>query len=216
MALLFEDKVKDNRSAFIAKVIDISDKLDIDPNWLMAAMDLETAGSFSPSIRNSSTGATGLIQFIPSTAQSLGTSTDSLAKMSNVQQLDYVYKYLNQYKSKLLNYIDLYLAIFFPVAMAKDDKFVIEYGNLTAAKVASNNPLYDTNKDGKITVGELKAKYTSRLPQSWQDYFNKGVSRDNVQKFTIRNIVPISISTVVLIGVVVVLFKYKSKIQKLG
>ena len=68
--LIFEDKVTTNKSLFINKVILISQKLDIDPNWLMAVMNLETGGTFSPSIQNKSTGATGLIQFIPSTAES--------------------------------------------------------------------------------------------------------------------------------------------------
>ena len=40
-------------------------------------------------------GATGLIQFLPSTARGLGTTTDALAGMSSVEQLNYVEKYFD-------------------------------------------------------------------------------------------------------------------------
>jgi hypothetical protein len=59
----------------------------------MAAMAFETGGSFSPAVPNKAgSGAVGLIQFMPSTAKGLGTSTEALKKMSAVQQLDFVKK----------------------------------------------------------------------------------------------------------------------------
>ena len=47
---------------FKAKVISISDKLGCDPSHLMSAMAFETGESFSPTIQNAQSGATGLIQ----------------------------------------------------------------------------------------------------------------------------------------------------------
>jgi soluble lytic murein transglycosylase-like protein len=100
MALIYENKVPASyRVAFVEKVKKISANLGIDPNWLMAIMYFESAGTFSPSITNN-IGATGLIQFIPSTAKGLGTSTSALKSMSALQQLDYVEKYLKTYKGK--------------------------------------------------------------------------------------------------------------------
>ena len=40
-------------------------------------------------------GATGLIQFMPNTAEGLGTSTGELAGMSRARQMHYVEKYLS-------------------------------------------------------------------------------------------------------------------------
>ena len=152
--MLFEEHVQENRSYFLDKVEEISLKLMIAPEWLMAVMYKES--KLNHKAVNSTTGATGLIQFMPATAQSLGTSTTALKYMSNIEQLDYVYKYYRPYISKLNSYPDLYLATFFPVALGKSDSFVMQTSSLPALTVARQNPAIDLNKDGKITVGEFK------------------------------------------------------------
>ena len=49
-------------------------RLGISEADLMAVMSFETGGTFNPGIRNAAgSGATGLIQFMPSTAAGLGT-----------------------------------------------------------------------------------------------------------------------------------------------
>ena len=45
------------------------------PDFLLACMAFESGMSFCSSIRNAASGATGLIQFMPSTARGLGTTT---------------------------------------------------------------------------------------------------------------------------------------------
>lgn len=167
MALVFENKVpKSYRVAFIAKVIDISNKLGIDPNWLMAVMDLETGGTFRADITNS-LGYTGLIQFSETSAKALGTTTAKLRAMTAVQQLDYVYRYFLPHKAKLTTYIDTYLQVFFPVAVGKGDDFLIKANGLSATKVGKANPFLDANKDGVIYVWEVKKALLSRLPSEW-------------------------------------------------
>src|SRR5690606_34799001 len=80
--------------AFIAKVEAMAERLGTQPEYLLAVMSFESG--FSPSIRNGAgSGATGLIQFMPGTARELGTTTDALARMSAVDQLDYVERYFN-------------------------------------------------------------------------------------------------------------------------
>ena len=102
-------------SEFLTKVVDISNYLGISPDWLMAAMAFETGGTFSPSIRNAAgSGATGLIQFMPSTARALGTTTDLLAEISAEDQLDYVYRYFKPYAGRLKSLEDTYMAILWP------------------------------------------------------------------------------------------------------
>ena len=82
MSLLFEEKVTRNRATFIAKVKSISAKLLIEPDWLMAVMYKESG--INEKAVNPNGGATGLIQFMPTTAKSLGTTTAALRAMSNV------------------------------------------------------------------------------------------------------------------------------------
>lgn len=154
MSLLFAEYVQTNKEAFLEKVESISNKLLISPDWLMAVMYKESR--LNEKAVNATSGATGLIQFMPSTAASLGTSTAALRNMSNVQQLEYVYKYYFPYITKLNSYPDLYLATFFPAALGKDDDYIMQTSTLSASKIASQNPAIDLNKDGKITVGEFK------------------------------------------------------------
>ncbi len=158
--LAFIDKVKDNKEAFGKKVIDIAAKLDTVPNNLMIVMNNESAGTFSPSIKNPTSTATGLIQFMEDTAKGMGTSTQALAKMSNVQQLDYVYKYLAKYKDKYKDASDLYLAVFFPLALyQKDENWQFPQWAVKA------NPIFDINKDGKLTKAEFRSYVLNKYKQ---------------------------------------------------
>jgi hypothetical protein len=168
MALVFEDKVPSSyRVSFVNKVKDISTKLGIDPNWLMAIMYWESAKTFSPSIQNVSTGATGLIQFMPSTAFGLGTNTAMLKKMSAVEQLDWVYKYYSSYKNKLNNYVDTYFVTFFPLAVGKPDNYVLETKNLSSSLIATQNPAFDVDKNKNVQVWEVKKVMLEKLPSEW-------------------------------------------------
>lgn len=105
----------------------IGAKYDIPFEWLFNLIKHETASVFNPAIKNN-IGATGLIQFLPSTAKSLGTTTDELRKMSFKQQLVYVDKYLNaNLKKHLINgkipptftQGDIFMTIFYPVSVGK-------------------------------------------------------------------------------------------------
>lgn len=167
MALVYESKVPNSyRTDFVKKVREVSTRLGINPNWLMAIMYWESGSTFSPSIQNS-IGATGLIQFIPSTAKGLGTSTTALKNMSAVDQLDYVEKYLNAYKGKINSYVDTYFAVFFPLAIGKPDDWVVQGAGISASQIARQNPAFDVNKDGKVQVWEVKKIILEKLPSEW-------------------------------------------------
>lgn len=159
--LLYIDKVKVNALQFQNKVLTICKILKINPNWLMFVMYIETAGTFSPSIKNPFGTATGLIQFTESTAKFLGTTTAKLKLMSNVQQLDYVYKYLSTYAPSIKSVSDTYLAVFYPLALFRPDSY--EFPKW----VVEGNPLFDINKDKKLTKEEFKTfvntKYNKAL-----------------------------------------------------
>jgi len=154
--MMFESYVKTNKEQFLLKVQTISQKLGINPDWLMCTMYLESR--INPQAVNSYTGATGLIQFMPRTAAALGTSTSSLYSMSNVAQLDYVYAYLKPYTGRMKSLVDVYFAVFFPAAIGKSDDTVLKTSTLSAGIIAKQNAGYDLNADKMVTVGEVKTK----------------------------------------------------------
>jgi len=153
---------KNVSAAFKAKVIAISSGLGCDPNYLMAAMAFETGASFSPSIRNPRSGATGLIQFLRSTAIGLGTTVEDLARMTAVDQLDYVQKYLNPFRGRMRSLSDVYMAILFPAAVGKPDSFVLFAAPSTAYQ---QNAGLDVNHDDQVTKGEAASKVQGRLDE---------------------------------------------------
>jgi soluble lytic murein transglycosylase-like protein len=86
----FLEYVPDNKTEFEQAVIQLASELRINPEWLMFVMYFETSKTFRPDKINPVSGATGLIQFMPSTACTMGTTTLALKKMTNVEQLKYV------------------------------------------------------------------------------------------------------------------------------
>lgn len=150
----YSEYVKNNKEAFLNKVVSISNQLGINPNWLMFVMYWESG--LNPAIRNKYSGATGLIQFMPATATALGISVSALVNMSNVEQLDYVYKYYRPYAGHMNNLYDVYLVTFFPAALGKADNWVLQTSSLSPRIIAEQNPAIDLNKDKQITVGEFK------------------------------------------------------------
>lgn len=160
--MLYITKVKQNTQAFAQKVDEIAKKLQVQPDWLMLVMNSESR--LNHRIQNP-IGATGLIQFMPDTARSLGTTPEELVDMSNVEQLDYVYKYYKPYAGKIKSYYDLYLITFFPLGLGKPDNWVMETKKISASKIAKQNPAINKwVKDDKITIGEFKQYVKSTIP----------------------------------------------------
>jgi len=160
--ILYLNKIAESdRSDFEAKLKLISQKLGIDPNWLTVVMNSESG--MNPKAVNPTGGATGLIQFMPSTATSLGTTTTALKSMKASQQLDYVYKYFYPYRGKIKSAYDVYLVTFFPAAVGKPNSYTFETSNLKASTIAQQNPAIDLNKDNKITKGEFEKWFKKRI-----------------------------------------------------
>lgn len=150
--------------AFARKAIRIAHEIGVPPNDFMSCMAFESAETFSPSIRSKVSSATGLIQFMKYTAPTLGTTTDKLAKMTAVQQLDYVRAYFLPYKGKLHTIDDLYMAILWPKAVGKPSSYVLwKEGDGANAKAYLQNKGLDANKDGQITKAEAAAQPKLKL-----------------------------------------------------
>jgi len=164
MNLFLYNQIPYNKTAFANKVVEVAQLLGINPDWLMLVMYFESR--LDPSKKNPGSSATGLIQFLEATAKKLGTTTAKLAAMSNVEQLDFVYRYLYRYKSKLKTVQDVYFAVFYPKAMAKDLNYILPF----SPRTVELNKIFDQNGDKKITVGEVKnviVKYGNDLAKKF-------------------------------------------------
>ncbi len=145
----------------LAALTSTASLLGIEPDWLATVISFETAGTFSPSIVNrAGSGAFGLIQFMPSTAQNiLGTATREEAvnmgrAMSFSEQLRrMVIPYFKGRKMTSLE--DVYLAVFYPAAMNKPASYVI--GTAPGA-VYTQNAGFDAAKKGYITREDVTRK----------------------------------------------------------
>ena len=116
---------------------------------LMAVMHLESAGTFSPKIGtfiskkltdDAKGGYVGLIQFGKFASIDLKVKRSDLAKMSAVQQLDYVEKYykLNSAHTKIKNLTGLYLWVNYPK-------------NVKENRLEDEDIVYAAPKDAEVT-----------------------------------------------------------------
>jgi hypothetical protein len=140
-------------------VIEISAELGM-PNNLMAAMAFESGRIFRADIANPLSGAIGLIQFIPSTAKNLGTSTAALRKMTPVAQLDFVRRHFLPQKGRLNDLNDVYMAILWPKAVGRLASYILfEKGS----RQYSQNKGLDVNSDGLVTKAEAASRVQQHL-----------------------------------------------------
>ena len=144
---------------FKLKVIEVCERLEINPDYLMSCMAFETGETFSPSVRNPNGSATGLIQFMSNTARSLGTTTNELADMTSVEQMDYVEKYFKPYAGKIKTIEDVYMVIFCPRAVGKPDSYIL----YDEGRSYNDNKGLDLNKDNAITKYEAGFKVREKL-----------------------------------------------------
>jgi hypothetical protein len=140
------------------KVRLMANHFSIPEEWLYFVFNIECKGN--PTAVNDCSNATGLIQFMPSTALSLGTTVENLEQMSTIDQLDYVQLYLERINpsKKFNSFTDLYLAVFFPVAIGKNDAYVLGSHKDEAyiKKISHQNPAIDTDKNGSINKEEFE------------------------------------------------------------
>ncbi len=161
------DGIKLNRNnddygpEFLAKVKEIAKRLNCDYRDLLGLMNSESG--IRADIKNPNGSASGLIQFIESTANSLGTTTAELRAMDPIDQLDYVEKYLTRVKAQAgltgkLSAGDLYSLVFLPGRASRDV--------LTSSgeNYYAHNKGLDLNHDGQITKAELSQRiYDKRV-----------------------------------------------------
>lgn len=202
LELPFIQKVTENQQAFGEKVIKIANELGFLPHWLMIVMNNESG--LNHRIENfGGSGATGLIQFMPATAKELGTTTTALKAMTNLQQLDYVKKYLTMYgyHKRVKDVADLYLSVFFPLALYRDDSFVFP-------KWASDaNKIFDVNKDGTLT----KAEFKDYVNKKYAEHIPKEATEALAAKKKIKTVMIVVIVLVVVAVAAFAIYKFRKK-----
>jgi hypothetical protein len=174
---IFSDKLTSSK---IAKVIQVATDLKINPNWLLGVMYFETAKTLSPSKTNG-IGSVGLIQFTRDVAGYQSKIINGkkyfladIGKMTFEVQMDLVHEYYKEHYKRLkvdtLNsFIDVYLITFFPLAVGKPDTFVFQTKRLKASKIASQNPIFDKNKDNIITKIEVVNHFAGWYKENFKE-----------------------------------------------
>lgn len=141
----------------------LSERLGVPANYLDAVIEIESRRN--PQARNKDTGATGIIQFMPSTARELGTTVEEIYNMSLDEQFELTYRYfITHSKGKQLNRpCDVYLVIFYPkyIGYSLDTVF--------PNSVYQVNKGLDYNKNGVLTVGDINDFFNSRIGYEYAD-----------------------------------------------
>lgn len=157
-----------NNPEFQEKLEEISKAINIDKNSIIKLMKHESG--LDPAIKNS-IGCVGLIQFCPDSSGGSsktinGKSYDLNELRNNLGlQMDVIKDFWISGKNngKIKSAKDLYIYNFFPVAAGKSDDYVLQTKNISAEKIASQNPIFNSvlgrNKNTPLTVGDLEDFY---------------------------------------------------------
>ena len=132
-------------------------------NFLIACMAFES--NLNPQAKNRTSGAVGLIQFMPSICKAYGTTADEMLKRSFVEQLPYVKKHFLPYYKRTKTLSDMYMAILMPKYIGFADDYVIFH---EGAKYDQNKGL-DQNKDHYITKAEACRYVFNRYAEGLKD-----------------------------------------------
>lgn len=146
--------------AAYAQFLDAHPELNAD--YLSAIIAQESG--FNPAIVNPQSGASGLLQWMPSTAPLFHTTVQAIRGETDVEQLSLVGQYFARYPHALAPR-DLYLAVFYPSKIGHPDDEVIatDDPSTKAYKVWEENKGLDLNGDGELTVGEVRDSITRRV-----------------------------------------------------
>jgi len=143
--------------AFFSKLGAVCDEVKCKPADLLAVMMNESG--IRPDAHNPNGDASGLIQFMPHILRGLGYLQGDAAfrKLSAVDQLPFVARYLRPHMGKLVNATACYLAVFLPtlIGHAAEPNYPLVVKNGKLGWAYAPNVGFDHDRDGTIRVDEL-------------------------------------------------------------
>jgi len=134
---------------FMPKLEKMCSKLGTETEWMVNVMMMES--NIRPWAKNPNSSGSGLIQFMAPTARGLGTTTATLRGMSATRQLDYVERYFAPFAGRLTSQAAVYAAVGAGKIGKSDQTVLFRAGS----KGYNANKVWDANKDGKVTQGEM-------------------------------------------------------------
>ena len=156
---------------FLSGIQKIADKHNIKAAELLGLIASES--SFKGDALNETSGAGGFIQFKPEIAKEFGTSVDDIRKMSLVDQLPLIDRYLSKNLPKNATTSQLYGSVFMPSYADRGPDFQLlgsgdqfddgEKINSTIRARYERNSGLDLDGDGFISVGELGSRIKNKM-----------------------------------------------------
>lgn len=136
---------------FMSQLRAMSSRLGVSAENMVAIMRSES--SLNPQAVNPTTGASGLIQFMPRTARSLGTTVEDIRRMSAIEQLPFVERFFRSVGVQPGSSAGrLYAYVFLPGRANRE--VLTERGE---SFYEANRGL-DMDRDGRITIADLDAR----------------------------------------------------------
>lgn len=147
----------------------IANKIGVSLSDLYAIFKMEGVknGKVDASAINPTSGASGLIQWMPRYAPK-GTTIEEVRKMTGLQQLEYVDKHFSPWAGKIHTFADLYRTVFFPASIGKGKDYIFGSQDGKAALYAKENSgiaRYAARSDGLIDNAGFEKYANSRRPK---------------------------------------------------
>lgn len=137
------------------KLLAICDELNISADAVSAVIAHESG--WNPAAKNPKGSASGLIQWIESTARGMGTTTDAIRAMPTLRQLDLVRRYYAPARGRIRTPGDALMWAFLPAFLGKPADFTIgqQGAEGKSGQYYAWNAGFDREKKGYITVADV-------------------------------------------------------------
>lgn len=145
-------------NASINALTGVAKRLGIDPQALLAVAFKES--SLNPAAVNGVSGASGLIQFLPSTAAAYGLTPEQVRGMTPEQQAPYIERYLREAGVRRGSSLEQIYAAVFAGNASKAGRVLYSRGS----EAYANNEAMDLDRNGEITSAEVAGAAAS----AWQ------------------------------------------------
>ena len=161
MKLAWGAKLTEAQRAFI---VSMAAALGTDPSWNTSVIQFESR--WNPQAVNAQSGATGLIQFMPSTAIGVGTTVEAISQLDIDGQLPLCFQYWKPYAGRMKTLSDCYMAVLYPAAIGlAEDSVIFPPGS----KAYLQNRGLDINHDNAVTKAEAASFVAKALADGLRD-----------------------------------------------